>query len=147
MTISIEPASASDLPSILTLLQKSSLPQDGLADHLAATLVARDGEGVVGSAALELYGESALLRSVAVDAALRGQGLGQQLVRAALDLARRRGANAVYLLTETAADFFPRFGFQAIPRAEVPPAVQTSVEFTSACPASALAMRVRLNKE
>ncbi|HJW82717.1 MAG TPA: amino acid acetyltransferase, partial [Anaerolineae bacterium] len=71
MAIAIESARAGDLPAIFTLLQRSSLPQDGLADHLAATLVARDGDRVVGSAALELYGESALLRSVAVDAALR----------------------------------------------------------------------------
>jgi len=50
----------------------------------------------------------------------------------------------VYLLTETAAGFFPRFGFQPIQRAEVAPAVQQSIEFTSACPASAQPMRLVL---
>src|SRR2546426_9100157 len=47
---------------------------------------------------------------------------------------------SVYLLTETAGGFFPRFGFRAIPRDAVDPAVQRSVEFTSACPTSALVM-------
>jgi amino-acid N-acetyltransferase len=99
--------------------------------------VARDGDAVVGSAALEVYGGAALLRSVAVDPARRGQGLGQRLTRTALDVARQQGIATVYLLTETAGDFFPRFGFRPTERAAVEPAVQQSVEFTSACPAGA----------
>ena len=102
--------------------------------------MARAGSRVVGTAAPELLGDTALLRSVAVEAALRGQGIGHQLTHAALDLARALGIREVYLLTETAAAFFPRFGFQPIARARVAPAVQQSVEFVSACPASALVM-------
>jgi amino-acid N-acetyltransferase len=85
-----------------------------------------------------------LLRSVAVDETRRGEGLGHQLTQAALDLARARGLKTVYLLTTTAATFFPRFGFREIARDEVDPAVQRSVEFTKACPASAAAMRADL---
>jgi amino-acid N-acetyltransferase len=136
-TITIGVARPSDLLAVLGLLERSGLPQAGLADYLETTLIARDGDEVVGSAALETYGATALLRSVAVDAALRGQGLGQRLTRAALDLARDRGVATVYLLTETAGDFFPRFGFQLTERAAVVPAVQQSVEFKGACPASA----------
>ena len=134
-TITIEAARKSDLPAVLALLERSGLPQDGLSKHLAATLVARDGDAIVGSAGLEVYGGAALLRSVAVDSALRGQG--QRLTRTALDLARQQGIATVYLLTETAGDFFPRFGFHRIERAAVDPAVQQSVEFKGACPASA----------
>ncbi|MGH7538286.1 MAG: GNAT family N-acetyltransferase, partial [Gemmatimonadales bacterium] len=90
--------------------------------------------------AVELYGTTGLLRSVAVDATLRGQGIGVRLTDAALALARRRGVRYVYLLTETAARFFPRFGFRTIPRSEVAPAVRESVEFTGACSESAVAM-------
>jgi amino-acid N-acetyltransferase len=136
-SITIAVARNSDLSALLALLERSGLPQAGLADHLATTIVARSGDAVVGSAALEVYGGAALLRSVAVDATLRGHGLGQRLTRAALDLARQRGVATVYLLTETAADFFPRFGFQLTERAAVEPAVQQSVEFRGACPASA----------
>jgi len=50
----------------------------------------------------------------------------------------------VYLLTETAGHFFPRFGFHAISRAEVDVAVRRSTEFTTACPSSALVMRAEL---
>jgi amino-acid N-acetyltransferase len=51
---------------------------------------------------------------------------------------------AVYLLTNTAAEYFPRFGFERITRADVPPAVQASIEFTSLCPYTATVMRKRL---
>ena len=136
-TITIGAARNCDLPGVLALLERSDVPQAGLAKYLETTVIARDGDEVVGSAALELYGAAALLRSVAVDSRLRGEGLGQRLTRDALDLARGRGIATVYLLTETAGDFFARFGFHAIDRSAVDPAVQQSVEFRGACPASA----------
>lgn len=140
MTVRIEPARGEDLWDILALLEENELPQEGLGDHLATTLVAWEGRRIVGNAALELYGPDVLLRSVAVRRDLQGCGLGQRLTRATLDLASERGALRAYLLTETAVGFFPRFGFHPIPRSLVPQSVQRSVEFVSACPASAQAM-------
>src|SRR2546425_917525 len=86
------------------------------------------------------------LRSVGVGPGRGGGGRGQELPRHALALARRRKIRTVYLLTETAGGFFPRFGFRAISRDAVDPAVQRSVEFTSACPTSALAMAAELER-
>lgn len=144
MSIAIESAHAEDLPSILRLVTAQHLPADGLADHLGTTLVARrDGE-VVGSVAIEMYPEAGLLRSVAVAGSLQGQGLGRSLTDAAFSLARARGLRALYLLTTTADGYFPKFGFEQIQRDEVPVSVRTSVEFTSACPSSAIVMRARL---
>ena len=140
----IDAASSRDLDAIVTLLVTSKLPTDGIADHLANALVARDGTRVVGVAALELYPGGALLRSVAVDDTVRGRGLGQRLVEATLARARQLGAPAVFLLTETADQFFPRFGFHRIAREEVPDDVKQSVEFVSLCPASATVMRLML---
>ncbi len=140
MTHAITPAAPADLPAILELLAASKLPRAGIEDHVASTLVARADSDVVGSAALELYGSAALLRSVAVATRLRGRGLGAALTVAALDLARRSGVRTVYLLTETAGRFFPKFGFTAITRAQVDPVVLESPEFTTACPKSALVM-------
>ena len=140
----IRQARAGEFGAVLELLNESTLPEAGLAPHLANLLVAADGDRIVGSAALEIYADAALLRSVAVRQALRGRGLGVALTLAALDLARERGLRAVYLLTETAAEFFDRLGFRRIPRAEAEPAVGASVEFTTACPASATCMVLSL---
>jgi amino-acid N-acetyltransferase len=135
-----------DLHDVLALLDDARLPLDGLRDHFEAAFVARRGGAIVGCIALEIYPDGALLRSAAVAPAVRRQHVGAGLTAAALDLAAARGVSAVYLLTSTAEQYFPRFGFERIERAEVPPGVQTSVEFTSACPSSAAVMRKILPK-
>jgi amino-acid N-acetyltransferase len=141
MAPSIDKARRDDAQAILDLLARSALPVDGVLDHLDTALVARDGDRVVGSAVLEVYRDGALLRSVAVDAGLRGAGIGQELTRSALTLADTLGVPAVFLLTTTAENFFPKFDFSRIDRSQVPATVQDSVEFRSACPASAVVMR------
>jgi amino-acid N-acetyltransferase len=129
------------------LLERSGLPLEGVSVRLV-TLVARDaGAGVIGCAALEEFASGALLRSVAVDPQLRGSGLGARLTRAAMTLAAARGHQQLFLLTTTAAGFFPRFGFTPVDRADVPDDVRGSVEFVSACPATALVMRARLSAD
>ena len=78
--ISIERAKPEDGPSILQLLSAAQLPVDGLIDHLHSAVIARaDGGGVVGCAALEIYADGALLRSVVVDEGAHGQGIGTRL--------------------------------------------------------------------
>ena len=143
--IEVEPASPADLPAVLALLTASGLPHDGLAEHMETAVVARAGPAVVGSAALELYGEAALLRSVAVAEAQRGQGLGRELTLAALRLAREHRVQRLYLLTTTAEGYFPHFGFAPVTRADVDPAVQVSAEFTGACPDSAIILALTLD--
>lgn len=142
--MTIERAQAGDLPDVLNLLERTHLPLDGIADHVGTMVVARDEGRVVGTAALELYADGALLRSVAVASGSRGEGIGQQLTETALHLAGEHGIDTVFLLTTTAEHFFPRFGFEQISRSDVPATVQASVEFQSACPASAKVMRKRL---
>ena len=141
LDVSIEPARGEDGPAILRLLSVAGLPVDGLVDHLDTAVVARAGGRVVGCAALEVYADGALLRSVVVDADAKGHGIGTQVTTAALNLASAIGTPAVYLLTTTAEEFFPRFAFERIARGQVPASVQMSVEFRSACPSTAIVMR------
>jgi amino-acid N-acetyltransferase len=136
----IEAARPSDLAAVLVLLARVGLPQEGLADHLSTTVVGREAAQVMGCAALEVYGTVALLRSVAVDPAHRSCSLGQQLVKAQREEARKRGIQEVYLLTETASDYFSRLGFCPIDRSTVAPAIHASIEWTYACPEAAQAM-------
>ena len=137
----IERAQSGDLASVLRLLERHALPLDGASELGEAMVVARDAGRVVGAAALELYADAALLRSVVVDDSVQGQGVGQRLTAAALALANDLGVRTVFLLTTTAAEFFPRFGFERINREQVPASVRVSVEFQSVCPSSAVVMR------
>ena len=137
-------ATAADWPAIAALLTQASLPLAGAEAHLPQfTLALRDGQ-VAAVAGLEVYGTSALLRSVAVSESDRGTGLGQEIVRRLLDSAATTGVATVVLLTTTAAGFFPRFGFVPVTRDEVPQVLLTSQEFQTACPASATVMRLDL---
>lgn len=140
----VVPAAPADLDNVCSLLITCGLPTDGLADHMTTCLVIRCGEDITGSVALELYGKSALLRSLAVHPESRSTGLGKALTAAALELAAERAVSDVYLLTETAPQFFSSLGFNAVERSDVPAPVHQSLEFTTACPDTALAMHLAL---
>ena len=141
--ITIRKAETADYPRITRLLSQAALPLDGLNGHERFLVLCREGS-VVGCAAVERYGKFGLLRSVALEPLERRHGLGRRLVQETLQQARRDGIAEVVLLTTTAAPFFERLGFHAIRREEVPAPVQSSVEFQSACPASATVMHLAL---
>ena len=144
LPVSIEPAEATDLPEIYGLLSQHQLPLDGLTDHLDSFLVARRGPRIIGVGGLEVYGSYALLRSLAVTKSMVGDGIGSSLMRALLELATGLGVKQLCLLTTTARDYFPKWGFLPISRAEVPIELQQSVEFQGACPVTATVMRLKL---
>lgn len=135
-------AQRSDLAAVEALLKENKLPLDGVAQALDCFVVAEQGGALVGVAGIEHCGagEHALLRSVAVAEAWKGKGLGRALVTRVIRDAESRGAHALYLLTTTAEHYFPSFGFKPITRDAVPAEIKANVEFTSACPASAVVM-------
>jgi N-acetylglutamate synthase-like GNAT family acetyltransferase len=126
--LTYRPATPADWSAFAALLSLADLPRAGADRHLADFLMAVHGDaalaGVVG---LEVYGGTALLRSVV--AADRGQGLGRTLVQETLAAARARGIRQVVLLTTIAADFFPRFGFRHIERSAAPPSCRHRANF------------------
>jgi amino-acid N-acetyltransferase len=137
-------AHSADLPNVVDLLGRAHLPTAGVAQALPHFIVAeREGE-LIGVAGLEVYGASALLRSVAVEDSWRGTGVGRTLIDRALGHARQAGIHDIFLLTTTAEHYFPRFGFACVSRDEVTAEVRASVEFQDACPASAVVMRKSL---
>lgn len=139
----IRPASTEDWPAIASLLARYDLPIDGAQIHLETFFLAVDADdALLGVAGLEHYGSVGLLRSVAV--AEQGKGVGEALIRHVLKIAPAHGIEQIVLLTATAADYFPRFGFRRIERTEAPPAAHESAEFQGACPASAVVMLLDL---
>jgi amino-acid N-acetyltransferase len=143
--IEIRGARADDRDAVAALLERTALPPDGLDEQFgeAYAVAVADGE-IVGAAGVEVYGSAGLLRSVAVDPGWRGRGLGQRLSEERLGWAAARGLDTVYLLTTTAADFFPRLGFVPVPREEVPAEVRGSLQFAGVCPSTAAVLAVRL---
>jgi amino-acid N-acetyltransferase len=137
-------ATVADLRDIQTLLRDAQLPLDGVAGSLPTFIVAEYEGKLVGAAGLELCGEDALLRSVVVAQEWRSRGLGRELVDRVIAEGNARRLRALYLLTTTAEQFFPAFGFERTTRDGVPDAVRATAEFETACPASATVMRKKL---
>ena len=154
MTMSSKSAAASirrstiaDRHAIEALLVDAGLPTAGIGELLTANsstfLVAETSSGareLVGVAGLEVRGDNALLRSVAVRPEWRSHGVGQELVSRIVSETESRGIHALYLLTLTAERYFPRFGFVRVERDTVPPEIGETVEFKSACPSTATVM-------
>lgn len=140
----IQPAKVSDLPQILSLLRLAQLPVEGVAEHLSDFIQikerGRTGRLVLGCVGLEIYGGSALMRSLAVKPEHRGKGYGTKLTDAITEYAKKRGVTTLVLLTSTAETFFLKLGFMRVERETVPAGVKRSVEFKSACPVSAVCM-------
>ncbi|HJQ11201.1 MAG TPA: arsenic resistance N-acetyltransferase ArsN2 [Gemmatimonadaceae bacterium] len=142
----IRKARKSDLAAVERLLTASKLPVDGVRDHFAHFIVAEDGNGIEGAIGLEKYDSVALLRSAVVAADHRGSGVGRQLVEQLLERAEKDGIDELYLLTTTAENYFPRFGFTPTTRAAVPDELKSSAEFRGACPDTAIVMKRRLGR-
>jgi glycerol-1-phosphatase len=104
-----------------------------------------DGVWVIGSGELlstataEVRDGDAYLRAVATREDARGVHLATQVVAAAVRDAAGRGSNRIWLLTESAAGFFARLGFERCDRSGVPEWILAGP--AEQCPASAVAMR------
>lgn len=144
---SIRAATTADLPAVETALRDSDLPLDGLHDQFGdGYAIAESGGAVIGVEGIEIHDRDGLLRSAAVIRSWRGKGVGDALTRDRIEWARRRGLRSLYLLTTTAGDYFPRFGFTNASRDAAPDGIRRSREFSDACPASALFMSLPLNE-
>ena len=108
------------LPALQHFLTGMKLPVSDLPADLSGFTLAFDGDELIGTAGMELLGRIGLLRSVAVAETYRSRQLGRQLFSAAIDHAREHGVKEVFLITNTAADYFEKNGFQRMDRGEVP---------------------------
>ncbi len=129
-----------DVEAIVTLLKTNNLPVSDLNSGKRIFLVALSQEKTVGCVALEIYGDSGLLRSLAVNSDFRGNGIGQKLVAEAETWTSNNGLKSLYLLTTTAAGFFSKIGWHVTERSSVPEGIALSSEFASICPSTAICM-------
>jgi amino-acid N-acetyltransferase len=140
----IRMARATDLGAIEELLTASELPTTGVKDALGGFMVAESDNRLVGVVGMERCGRYGLLRSTAVSAEWRGRGVAKELVERVIANAERKGVQALYLLTTTAEQYFPSFGFRVTSRDVVPDEIRNTCEFSETCCASATVMSLPL---
>jgi amino-acid N-acetyltransferase len=139
--IEIKEGNNSHRQSIVTLLQSGHLPVEDLPADLDNFFIALDNDNVVGAGGLEKYNNCGLLRSLVVNKDYRNEKIAGKLVRQLEERAKDLGVDCIYLLTETAPDYFTRKGYEKIKREEVPADLLSSSEFNHVCPQSAIAMQ------
>ena len=144
MTAQTRLATKDDQARIIAFLQASELPTSDLAECQPEFVLIEDGIELVGTGAVQIFGNAALLRSVAISKDRQKSGLGSSLLADLERHAAARGVRELVLLTQTAERFFARHGYARIDRASVPALIQTTAEFRSLCPASAVCMSKRL---
>ncbi len=128
---------ANDDPALTLALQAENLPTaDLIAPNKLFWRLIHAGV-VVGYVGLELHQDTALLRSLVVDRAFKGRGLGRELVDGAIAEAKSQGIQSLWLLTKTAQPLFEHLEWQVTDRANAPAEIRNSEEFKGLCPASA----------
>ncbi len=140
--IRIERFSQGDEEDLMELLSQAELPtQDLTLEKLKHFLFAKGMEGsVIGAIGVELYQDVGLLRSLVVHPSYRGKGLGKRLTREAESFAQQKSIKTLFLLTTTAAEFFPKLGYQVIQRDRAPLSIAKTEEFKNICPVSAVCL-------
>lgn len=126
---------------VIALLSSENLPIDDLPATLKNFLITTENEELIGVVGLETYGKYGLLRSLAVRSDYRNRSIAGKLVEQIENVATAEGLKAIFLLTETAPDYFSRKGYHIVSRTEIPREVQQSSEFSHVCPQSAIAMK------
>jgi len=139
--ITINTAGPTYREAIIDLLQSERLPVEDLPLNLTNFFIAMDNGFAVGAIGLEVYGSAGLLRSLVVKGEYRKMKIGASLINKIEQLGKSVGLDTIYLLTETAQQYFTRKGYFNIERKDAPALLQQSSEFTHACPASAILMR------
>jgi UDP-N-acetylmuramate: L-alanyl-gamma-D-glutamyl-meso-diaminopimelate ligase len=141
----MRPARRGDMPAIRTLLASVELDEPARDDQFPSFYVLSNEVGIVGGVALDVLGDDAVLRALAVNPEFRGAGYGWMLADMAVSQARWRGVRRIYLLTESASDFFAaKFGFRVVDRSTLSKLVAASETFNAPRGTNLVAMRLDL---
>ncbi len=133
-----------DLSEVAALLAQAELPPLESTQSLSNVIVALDDSQVVGSAALEVYGRSGLLRSMVIAEERRSGGLGRELFRSLLSRVYELGLKELFLPPTDADGFFQKLGFKLVPRERAPGQIRDSRELREVWPETETLLRLTL---
>jgi amino-acid N-acetyltransferase len=136
----IRDAKASDLDSIKALLVSTELPSADIHEHLKWCVVCEERGLIVGVGCLEVYDNVGLIRSIAVRPEQKNRGIGKLVCHAIEQRAYNLGISTLYLLTETAEEYFSSLGFSAKDRSDAHASIANTKQFKSLCPSTATLM-------
>lgn len=126
---------------VIELLKFWKLPYSDLSNMRVQIYCLKDESGLKGTGGLEIYGENALIRSVAVAERFLRTGQGKIICDELEQIALKSGIKNLYLLTTTAASFFKHRGYETIEREQFPEGLKNTAQFSELCPSTAICMK------
>ena len=126
--IKLVKAKLSDIPAMQALVVSEvkdgiilDRTEDEVATNIRSYVLAKDGDRVVGYTALHIHSRRlAEIRSLIVDEAYRGQGVGQRMVQFTLDEAKAIGVEEDVLVLTYLPQFFLNLNFKEINKEVIP---------------------------
>jgi len=143
MELNIRKAEQNDYRAIIHLLASHQLPTVDIYENNITLFVGLIENEIVATIGVENYGTEALLRSLCVKEGFKNQKYGEKMLSYLRTWCAQETTEALYLLTTTAEHYFERYGFKKIEREKTPQSIQTTREFHSICPNSAVVMKLK----
>lgn len=141
MNIEFRKTPSEKLSEIMALLTLANLPVNDIGENVELFALEIN-EQIIATAGLETNGRIGLLRSVSVLESQKGKGYGLLIVQKLEKYAKNQGIKELYLLTTTAQEFFEKkCNYEVTERIHVPTEIQSSQQFASVCPSSAVVMK------
>ena len=95
MNVTFRRATEADVPRFSELIAAAALPPLFIEQYLDGFVAAERDGAIVACGGIEFYGDSAVIRSVVVDPAAQGVGLGRSIAEMLIATARERGDSVV----------------------------------------------------
>ncbi len=133
-----------NLPAIKALLANNNLPFEDIGTENQSFWTSKHNQQLLGCIGIERFGPRAILRSMAVAEAHRGNGIAQNLYQTLIADCIANQIVELTLLTNTAKGFFDKMGWEVVHRDSVHSEVKQSAEFSHLCPVSATVMQLSL---
>lgn len=112
--VSVRAARPDDVPRMTQLINEAHLPAVFIEEFLAGFVAAEREGQVVGCGGVEVYRAGAVIRSVVIDPAAQGLGLGRRLAERLVEYGHAAGVRDFYLFTVDAASFWRHLGFEDV---------------------------------
>lgn len=136
--VTLKQLTREDFSALQALLKQANLPTNDLNNTRHIFIGAFENDILIGSAGLEINGHYGLIRSVV--STRKKLGTGKLLVQKIEKLASENEIKDLFLLTESAANFFEKLGYTISDRQKVPNELLVNPQFTQLCPSSAICM-------
>jgi len=133
-------ASSTDFLIIKELLNCSNLPSNDIEKYIENFIIIEKNNKIIGIGGLETYNQFGLVRSIVVKSEYRNNGIAKNIYGLIEKKAYALGIKTLYLLTETAIDYFKKLGFKIQNRSNVPKSIMRTKQFKELCPSSAVVM-------